>query len=96
VDDIGREYAGRPGRGNPAEVILIPSSRPVPPFTRCVEVDLVDETTLSVRGTDEWELVMKEARAVERVQPWGATGTIFRIELEGGQTKHYIVFESAG
>jgi hypothetical protein len=94
VSDIGREYAGRPGPENPAEVILISSSRHVPPFTRCVEVDLVDEATLSVRGPDEWELVIKGARAVERVQPWGTTGTIFRIELEGGQTKHYIVFES--
>jgi hypothetical protein len=74
----------------------MPPSRHVPLFTRCVEVDLVDETTLSVRGTDEWEIVRKGARAVERIQPWGATGTIFRIELEGGQIKHYIVFESAG
>jgi hypothetical protein len=83
-------------RGKPAEVILIPSSHSVPPFTRCVEVELVDDATLSVRGPDEWEVVRKGARAVEMIQSWGATGTIFRIELESGQTKHYIVFESAG
>jgi len=69
-------------------VILIPSSRSVPPFTRCVEIEPVNDTTLSVRGPDEWEIVRKRARAVEVVQPWGVTGTIFRIELEGGQTKH--------
>jgi hypothetical protein len=65
------------------------------PVTRCVEVELIDETTLSVRGLDEWDGVKNIARVVERVQSWGSSGTIFRVELEGGQTRHYIVFESA-
>jgi len=66
------------------------------PVARCVEVDLIDDATLSVRGLDEWDDVKKAARKVERIQSWGASGTIFRVELDGGQARHYIVFESAG
>jgi hypothetical protein len=61
----------------------------------CVEIDLIDDTTLSVRGLGEWETVKSAAETVERVRSWGQTSAIFRIEL-GGQTKHYIVFGSAG
>jgi hypothetical protein len=31
-----------------------------------------------------------------QLQSWGTSGTIFRVELDGGQARHYIVFESAG
>jgi hypothetical protein len=71
--------------------------RPEPAdITTCVEIDLIDDTTLSVRGLGEWESVKSAAEAVERVRSWGDTSAIFRIELEGGQTKHYIVFGSVG
>jgi hypothetical protein len=65
--------------------------------TTCVEIDIVDETTLAVRGLgQQWESIKRAARAVERVEAWDATGTIFRLELQGGHTRYYLVFESAG
>lgn len=61
-------------------------------LTTCVEIDVSGETVLSVRGLDRWKSVRQGARVVERLQQWGETGDIFRVETADGEIKHYILF----